>query len=83
MRLQAREGIVKRLLGRFMLPYLGDKLADWASTDIANTVILHTMPASKRPGSGWEKFKPKTRTFLPGVLAGFLFLFGLTIAFRG
>ncbi|OGE52317.1 hypothetical protein PENARI_c010G07889 [Penicillium arizonense] len=39
MRLQAREGIVKRLLGRFMLPYLGDKLADWASTDIANTRV--------------------------------------------
>ncbi|KAL4811695.1 hypothetical protein BDW67DRAFT_189433 [Aspergillus spinulosporus] len=83
MRLQAREGIVRRFLGRFMLPYAGDKIADWASTDIANTVTLTMLPASKRPGSGWEEFKPKTRTFFPRLLASFIFLCGLTLAFTG
>ncbi|GIC91334.1 FAD-dependent monooxygenase pyr5 [Aspergillus udagawae] len=80
MRLQARDGVVRRLLGRIFLPYARDKLADWASADIANTVTLAMLPASKRKGPGWEQFKPKSRVSLGGIVAGFLFLCGLIIA---
>ncbi|KAL5358191.1 hypothetical protein BJX96DRAFT_163591 [Aspergillus floccosus] len=83
MRLQARDGILRRLLGRLFLPYAGDKIADWASVDIANSVTLTMFPLSKRTGPGWKDFKPKNRTFLPGFLAGFLFVCGMALAFIG
>ncbi|KAH0593199.1 hypothetical protein MHUMG1_08921 [Metarhizium humberi] len=80
MRLQAREGMVKRLLGRLFVPYAGDKLADWASADIADTVTLDFLPASKRGGPGWQKFRPRTRTrtrrCMSGLVAGILFICG-------
>lgn len=77
-RLQARDGLAMSLMGRYVMPYLGDKVADWASRDIADGAILEYLPQPERSGSGWQKFsqKPKKSTtpIMLAAVAGLTFL---------
>lgn len=69
-RLQARDGLAMSLMGRYVMPYLGDKVADWASRDITGGAILEFLPHPERSGSGWQKYsqKPK-KSYAPFILA--------------
>lgn len=77
-RLQAREGLSLKLFGRYLLPYLGDKVADWASSDIADGAIIEYLPQPQRSGPGWERFKQRPKgvaaRFTVATIAGFLFI---------
>ncbi|KAJ5155046.1 orotidine-5'-phosphate decarboxylase [Penicillium coprophilum] len=56
MRLHAREGLINRIRGRYLLPYAGDKPADWASRGIAGGNILDFVKPPVRSGPGWIQF---------------------------
>ncbi|KAJ5815880.1 hypothetical protein N7447_008113, partial [Penicillium robsamsonii] len=56
MRLHAREGLMNRIRGRYLLPYAGDKPADWASRGIAGGIILDFVEPPARSGPGWIQF---------------------------
>lgn len=69
-RLQARDGLTMSLMGRYILPYLGDKVADWASRDISDGAILEFLPHPERSGSGWQKYSQKPKKVnVPFILA--------------
>lgn len=59
MRIQAREGFAKRILGRYVFPYAGDIPSNKASEGIANAAILSFLPIPQRSGPGWAQFRSK------------------------
>ncbi|RPB17841.1 flavo protein monooxygenase [Morchella conica CCBAS932] len=52
-RLEARDGLLCRLIGRYYAPYCSDFPADVASKLIAGAVMLNYIPMPKRAGGGW------------------------------
>ncbi|KAH3035887.1 orotidine-5'-phosphate decarboxylase [Aspergillus fumigatus] len=72
MRLHARQGVKNWILGRYLLPYAGDKPADWASQGIAGGgVTLDFVEPPERSGPGWVQFsQPRKRPTFPLTVAG-------------
>jgi FAD dependent monooxygenase len=71
MRLHAREGLISRIRGRYLLPYAGDKPADWASRGIAGGITLDFVEPPARSGPGWIQFSQSgKRTSFPMAVAG-------------
>jgi hypothetical protein len=57
-RLQTRQNLFLRLLGRYYLPYAGNVPADAASKVIAGAEHLDFLPLATRSGAGWYRFRP-------------------------
>ncbi|RHZ57403.1 FAD-dependent monooxygenase pyr5 [Aspergillus thermomutatus] len=71
MRLHSREGLKNRILGRYLLPYAGDKPADWASRGIAGGITLEFVEPPARSGPGWIQFsQPRKRPTFPVTVVG-------------
>ncbi|OQD97285.1 hypothetical protein PENVUL_c084G02008 [Penicillium vulpinum] len=60
-RLQARDTLFLRIMGRYYIPHSGDVPADVASKMIAGAVALDFLPLPSRCGPGWSSFKTKER----------------------
>lgn len=52
-RLEARDGLLCRLISRYYAPYCSDFPADVASKLIAGAVMLNYIPMPQRAGGGW------------------------------
>jgi FAD dependent monooxygenase len=52
-RLQARDGVVNKLIGRYAAPYMRDLPADMASRTIMGGVRLDFIDLPQRGGEGW------------------------------
>lgn len=64
-RLQARQNLFLKLLGRYYLPYRGEVAADAASKIIAPAEHLDFLPLATRSATGWHQFKPgQSKTLL-------------------
>jgi FAD dependent monooxygenase len=71
MRLHSRQGLKNRILGRYLLPYAGDKPADWASRGIAGGITLEFVEPPERSGPGWIQFsQPRKRPIFSLTVAG-------------
>ncbi|GFF51697.1 FAD binding domain protein [Aspergillus lentulus] len=71
MRLHSRHGLKNRILGRYLLPYAGDKPADWASRGIAGGITLEFVEPPERSGPGWIQFsQPRKRPTFSLTVAG-------------
>ncbi|GAQ12100.1 hypothetical protein ALT_9421 [Aspergillus lentulus] len=57
-RLQARQNLFLKFLGRYYLPFRGEVAADAASKIIAPAEHLDFLPVATRSGAGWHQFKP-------------------------
>ncbi|GFG08484.1 FAD-dependent urate hydroxylase [Aspergillus udagawae] len=57
-RLQTRQNLFLKLLGRYYLPYAGNVPADAASKVIAGAEHLDFLPLATRSGAGWYRFRP-------------------------
>ncbi|KAE8366612.1 hypothetical protein BDV27DRAFT_155752 [Aspergillus caelatus] len=60
-RLHARDGIVKSLLARYIVPYMTELPADQASKSIADSPIINFLPVPSRSGPGWLQWSRKER----------------------
>ncbi|CAG8894999.1 unnamed protein product [Penicillium egyptiacum] len=58
-RLHARDGLIKTLIGRYYVPYAGDLPAYIGSKSIADGVMCDFLPPPKRSGDGWERYRTK------------------------
>ncbi|KAH8691172.1 flavoprotein monooxygenase [Talaromyces proteolyticus] len=55
-RFQTRNDLFKSLVGRYLLPYASDRLADMVSGLVADGDIIDFLPPPKRIGSGWSQY---------------------------
>ncbi|KOC15798.1 FAD binding monooxygenase [Aspergillus flavus AF70] len=60
-RLHARDGIVKSLLARYIVPYMTELPADLASKSIADSPTIGFLPLPSRSGPGWLQWSRKQR----------------------
>ncbi|KAE8340703.1 hypothetical protein BDV24DRAFT_151823 [Aspergillus arachidicola] len=60
-RLHARDGIVKSLLARYIVPHMTELPADLASKSIADSPIISFLPLPSRSGPGWLQWSRKQR----------------------
>ncbi|OGM42673.1 FAD binding monooxygenase [Aspergillus bombycis] len=62
-RLHARDGIVKSLLARYIVPRMTELPAELASKSIADGPTISFLPMPSRSGPGWVQWSRKERRF--------------------
>lgn len=88
-RMHTRDGVVKILLGRYIIPYLKDRLADMTSEVIADGDIISFLPYPGRSGSGWVDYSSAAKHSKPSIgglgytLTILVAIFGIAIWTRG
>jgi FAD dependent monooxygenase len=60
-RLQARDGFLKVVFGRYFVPYAGDLPAELGSKAIADGEVVGFLPLPSRSGPGWVDYSSKGR----------------------
>ncbi|KAL4810831.1 hypothetical protein BDV18DRAFT_155445 [Aspergillus unguis] len=60
-RLYTRDGLVKRLIGRYIMPRDTDHMADMVSAVMADGPVVGFLPLPDRLGTGWEDYRSKGR----------------------
>ncbi|PKX91336.1 FAD-dependent oxidoreductase [Aspergillus novofumigatus IBT 16806] len=60
-RLQARDGFLKAMFGRYFVPYAGDLPAELGSKAIADGEVVGFLPLPSRSGPGWVDYSSKGR----------------------
>ena len=60
-RLHARDGIIKSMLARYIVPYMTELPVDLASKSIADGPIISFLPVPSRSGPGWLQWSRKER----------------------
>ncbi|CAK48314.1 hypothetical protein CBS115989_8867 [Aspergillus niger] len=58
-RIQARDGILNTVFGRYWAPYAGNLPADLASKVMADAEVVSFLPLPGRSGPGWEMYRRK------------------------
>jgi FAD dependent monooxygenase len=53
---QTRKGLIKRVIGRYIMPYLTDNMADGMSNLIAGGPVVGFLPPPARRMDGWEEY---------------------------
>jgi hypothetical protein len=53
---QTRKNFIKRVIGRYIIPYLTDYMADGMSNLIAGGPVVGFLPLPARRMDGWEKY---------------------------
>ncbi|RAK97742.1 FAD-dependent oxidoreductase [Aspergillus ibericus CBS 121593] len=61
-RVQARDGFLNTVFGRYWAPYAGNLPADMASKVIADAEVVSFLPLPERTGPGWKKYRRKRTT---------------------
>ncbi|RDW93719.1 FAD-dependent monooxygenase spyC [Aspergillus mulundensis] len=56
-RLYTRDGILKTLMGRYVMPRKIDHMADATSTLMADGPVVGFLPLPRRWGTGWESYR--------------------------
>ncbi|KAL4997968.1 hypothetical protein BDV10DRAFT_80596 [Aspergillus recurvatus] len=56
-RLYTRDGILKKLMGRYLMPRNIDHMADATSTLMADGPVVGFLPLPPRSGTGWERYR--------------------------
>lgn len=79
MRLHALEGLFRRVLARYYLPYAKDMPADRASKGIADAPLLRFLPVPERSGPGWVLFASEAKTRSPVARSFLLTVIGVGI----
>jgi hypothetical protein len=69
-RLQARDTLLLRIIGRYYIPRSGDVPADVASKMIAGAVALDFLPMPSRSGPGWISFKTEESKLRWWIMGG-------------
>ncbi|KAB8261873.1 hypothetical protein BDV32DRAFT_157866 [Aspergillus pseudonomiae] len=64
-RLHARDGIVKSLFARYIVPHMRALPADLASKSIADSPTISFLPVPSRSGPGWQQWSRKERRSAP------------------
>ncbi|KAJ5928125.1 hypothetical protein N7466_007081 [Penicillium verhagenii] len=82
MRIQAREGLVKLIVGRYIFPYAGDIPANKASHGIADAPMLAFLPAPQRSGTGWNEFGSKTNGRKGILITVLMLVFGVLLCLK-
>ncbi|GIK05241.1 hypothetical protein Aspvir_009345 [Aspergillus viridinutans] len=62
-RLQARDGFLKAMFGRYFVPYAGDLPAELGSKAIADGEVVGFLPLPSRSGRGWVEYSSKGRVW--------------------
>ncbi|GKZ25789.1 hypothetical protein AbraIFM66951_010010 [Aspergillus brasiliensis] len=60
-RIQARDGFLNTVFGRYWAPYAGNLPADLASKMMADAEVITFLPVPGRSGPGWEMYRRKER----------------------
>ncbi|KAK6215655.1 FAD binding domain-containing protein [Colletotrichum tabaci] len=58
-RVHARDGFVRKIIGRYVMPYFGHKFESRPFNMIANAAALEFLPLPRSSFPGWEKYKSK------------------------
>lgn len=84
-RIHTRDDVVKIFTGRYIIPYLKDRLANLASKMIADGEIISFLPYPGRSGSSWSDHSGSKKNARPYIgdaayfLAFLVALFGIAI----
>ncbi|KAJ5645424.1 hypothetical protein N7507_011435 [Penicillium longicatenatum] len=82
MRFQAREGLVKRIVGRYVFPYAGDIPANKASQGIADAPMMTFLAIPRRSGTGWVEFRSKESGKRKFFITLTMLLLGVVLRFK-
>ncbi|KAJ0159890.1 FAD-dependent urate hydroxylase [Colletotrichum tanaceti] len=58
-RVHARDGFVRKIIGRYVMPYFGHRFESRPFNMIANAAALDFLPLPRSSFPGWEKYKSK------------------------
>lgn len=56
-RVHARDGLARKVIGRYIMPYLGSRFESRPFTMIANAAALDFLPLPRSSFPGWDEFK--------------------------
>jgi hypothetical protein len=60
-RVHARDGYIRKVIGRYVMPYLGSRVESRPFNMIANAVALDFLPLPRSSFIGWEKYKTRAK----------------------
>ncbi|KAL4911103.1 hypothetical protein BDW74DRAFT_172553 [Aspergillus multicolor] len=60
-RLYTRDGILKTLMGRYIMPHKIDHMADATSNLMADGPVVGFLPLPRRSESGWERYRSRKK----------------------
>ena len=60
-RIQARDGLLNRLIGRYFVPYAGDFPAEMAARSMGAGCLLRCLGPPTREGPYWEKLRHRRK----------------------
>ncbi|KAJ0416885.1 hypothetical protein BJY00DRAFT_325893 [Aspergillus carlsbadensis] len=56
---QTRQGLVKRVMGRYIMPYMINQMADGLSVLMADGPVVGFLPLPAGSADGWEKYRSR------------------------
>ncbi|KAK7403403.1 hypothetical protein QQX98_010816 [Neonectria punicea] len=78
-RVHARDGLVRKIIGRYVMPYLGGRFEGRPFKMIADASALDFLPLPRSSFPGWEKYKSKENGIGPWGVVRNLFLLSATL----
>ena len=78
-RVHARDGLIRKAIGRYIMPYFGELVEGRPFKMIADAAALDFLPLPRSSFPGWEKYRSRKNKFGPWVIISQLCLLLITL----
>lgn len=78
-RVHARDGVIRKIIGRYVMPYFGERVEGRLFKMIADAAALDFLPLPRSSFPGWKKYRSKANKVGPWAVVSHVLLLLITL----